>query len=480
VSVEEIAPWYALAHLDPGAFDRMTDAQAIVALGNFADALRPTQVVPRRRFRSFGMITGRGGGKTTGLAIEVNRRVRAGECRAPALVAPTEQRVSEVQIANLIRLSPLDFRAERYAGSVRWPNGVVAEVFTPEAPGRSRSGNFDLAWLTELVDWAPNTRREAFDNITTATRVGAKACYLWDTTSRGKNEVIQFLLAEHERDPSRHVIRRGTMFDNYALLGAYMRDTTAKYVIGSRLYDEEILGLVFAESAGALWRQEWLDEHRRAAAPSSPAMCLLGLDPALSAHRDADAVGLVRAERDRDGEIYVTRDFSERMTPDEYATIVIDECARDCAGVVIERNHAGDHPRDIIRAKAALKGMTVEMLDAARPFPRRSPGTIFIRETVSTRDKESRASAPAALYQAGRVHHVGIHAALELELTTWEPGGSRSPNRLDALTQAVNELAGLTVPGRRDGKRAVSAARDVHDALRDALRGTGGSRRMGL
>jgi phage terminase large subunit-like protein len=480
VSVEQIAPWYALAHLDPDAFDRMPAAQAIVTLGNFADALRPEQVVPRKRFRSLGMITGRGGGKTTGLTLEVNRRVRAGECRSLALMAPTEQRVSEVQIANLINLSPLDFRAERYAGSVRWPNGVVAEVFTPEAPGRSRSGNFDLAWLTELVDWAPNTRREAFDNVTTATRVGSHACYLWDTTSRGKNDVIQLLLAEHERDPARHIIRRGTMFDNYALPGAYMRDEVAKYVVGSRLYDEEILGLVFTEAAGALWRQEWLDEHRRAAAPSASELSLLGLDPALSKHRDADAVGLVRVERDRDGELYVTRDFSERMTPDEYASIVIAECARDCAGVVLERNHAGDHPRDIIRAKAELKGMRVEVLAPERKFPRRSPGTIYIREVVSTRDKESRASAPAALYQARRVHHIGVHAALELELTTWEPGSSRSPNRLDALTMAINELAGLTVPGRHDGKRAVAAARDVHDALRDALRGTGGSRWMGL
>jgi phage terminase large subunit-like protein len=259
-----------------------------------------------------------------------------------------------------------------------------------------------------------------------------------------------------------------------------MKDEVAKYVIGSRLYDEEILGLVFTEAAGALWRQEWLDEFRRAAPPIAPELSLLGLDPALSAYHDADAVGLVRVDRDRDGELYVSRDFSERMTPDEYASIVIAECARDCAGVVIERNHAGDHPRDIIRAKAELKGMRVEVLAADRKFPRRSPGTIFIRETVSTRDKEARASAPAALYQAGRVHHVGIHSALELELTTWEPGGSRSPNRLDALTQAVNELAGLTVPGLHDGRRSVKAARDAHDALRDALRGTGGSRRMGL
>jgi phage terminase large subunit-like protein len=479
VSVEQIAPWYALAHLDPDAFDRMPAAQAIVALSDAVAMLRPPQLVPRRPFGSYGVIAGRGWGKTTGIAIEINRRVRNGQCRKPALIAPTEDRVKRVQIANLIETAPLDFKPAPYSGSVRWPNGVEAECYTPEAPGRTRSGNFDLAWLTELVDWAPNTRWEAFTNINTANRK-ADAPMFWDTTSRGKNEVIQFLIQQHEEDPQRHLFERGTMFENYAIQACKMRDTVRQYVVGSRLYDEEILGLVFTEAAGALWRQEWLDEHRRAAAPAAPELSLLGLDPALSKHRDADAVGLVRVERDRDGELYVTRDFSERMTPDEYASIVIAECARDCAGVVLERNHAGDHPRDIIRAKAELKGMRIELLAPERKFPRRSPGTIYIREVVSTRDKESRASAPAALYQARRVHHIGVHAALELELTTWEPGSSRSPNRLDALTMAINELAGLTVPGRHDGKRAVAAARDVHDALRDALRGTGGSRRMGL
>ena len=46
-----------------------------------------------------------------------------------------------------------------------------------------------------------------------------------------------------------------------------------------------------------------------------------------------------------------------------------------------------------------------------------------------------------ALYEKGRVHHLGMFASLEDELCNWVPGeGLPSPNRLDALVWSLTEL----------------------------------------
>jgi len=475
------APAVALAHLrfalDASASDALRSAQAL----RRAHWLRPPQRVPRGNWRSFGIISGRGWGKTRGLASELNRRVERGECTRPALIAPILERVREVQVTALVQESPPWCRAEPYRDGVRWSNGVVTEVFTPDSPGRSRSGNFDFVWLTELVDWQHTTRREAFDNITTACRVGAEQ-YVWDTTPRGKNNVIRFLIDQHEAEPTTHLLVRGAMFDNPFLSARYLQDEARKYVVGSRRYREEVLGEVFDENAGALWQQAWIDDNRVAFAPNNPQLIVLGCDPALSDRPDSDETGLIEIARDNAGELYVTRDMSGRYPPEKWGDLIVDRCMAGASGVVIERNHIGDNARANIRARAKERGMRVEIIPhgARAPFPRRVPGTIVIREVVSRTSKGTRAHPVASLYQLGHVHHAAQLDELELQLTTWEPDTpGESPNRLDALCEAINELAETLVdkPGTAPG--TACAARDAQKEL-TAQVAHRASRRLGI
>ena len=47
----------------------------------------------------------------------------------------------------------------------------------------------------------------------------------------------------------------------------------------------------------------------------------------------------------------------------------------------------------------------------------------------------------AALYEQGKVHHLGSHPKLEDEMTQWNPlTDKRSPNRVDWLVWALTEL----------------------------------------
>jgi len=469
-----VSPLHELALCD--AIDAVP--AELLALLAFAPelSLRPDQRVPRGDWRSCGYVAGRGWGKTFGIAAEINRRVADGECRAPALIAPTVDRVAEVQASALIDTARIDCPCEAHGKGVRWSNGVTAEATSAELERPSSGSNFDLVWMTELVRWNPSTRMAAYRDITTACRVGRRPQYLWDTTSRGKNDVIQALIAQHEAAPRAHRLTRGTMFDNPLLTRKYIRDEVRKYGRGTRAYDEEILGLVFTEAAGALWDQDWIDPYRVDARPVSPLITVIGLDPALSGDRTADEVGIARATRVIGGHVYV-EDLSAKMSPEDYAGVVVRECRRDASGVVVERNHVGQHARDLIKVHAKLAGLRVEVLpDPTRAFPPRSPGTIYIREVVSHHAKETRAAPVAALYKAGLVHHIGTLARLEHEQTTWEPGTRRSPNRLDAAVFAVSEIADVTLVTPRNVGASIREAAKIAKQLRSA----GRSRRIGI
>jgi phage terminase large subunit-like protein len=459
----DISPIHALALCDPKSIDDFPD-ELLALLAFDSDLwLRPDQRVEPGNWRSFGFLCGRGFGKTLGIASEIQRRVEAREIIAPCLVAPTEERVFEVQVRALLSVSTPWCRAEPYAKGVRWANGVTAVGATAAIPRPSSGSNYDFVWMTEIVRWDPSTRLAAFRDITTACRAGKKPQYVWDTTSQGDNEVITTLLAQHEANPAMHRLRNGTIYDNPVLSEQYVKDEIAKYGRGSQEYFEELEGKVFAQAGGALWRYEWIQTHRAAAVPDRFDVAVLAIDPALSGDPRADEVGMSVCYASR-GQYFV-RDLSAHLEPEEYADLAIRECERDCAGIVVERNHVGSHARDLIKVHAQLKGYKVVLVNDEGPFPNREQGVIFVREVVSTVSKGTRAAPVAALYRAGRVHHVGVLADLERQQTTWIPGAGKSPNRIDALVFGVAELAGIHRDMRVDSGANMQAASQIQKLL---------------
>ena len=90
----------------------------------------------------------------------------------------------------------------------------------------------------------------------------------------------------------------------------------------------------------------------------------------------------------------------------------------------------------------------------ARPKRARNNGGELVQHTIRTvdrdvafkavhasRGKRIRAEPVAALYEQGRVKHVGALERLEDQMTNWDPlGEARSPDRLDACVWALSEL----------------------------------------
>ena len=81
--------------------------------------------------------------------------------------------------------------------------------------------------------------------------------------------------------------------------------------------------------------------------------------------------------------------------------------------------------------------------DLVEAVLRQVDASVPVRAVRAMRGKWLRAEPVAALYEQGRVAHVGAFAALEDEMSDFGPdglSGGRSPDRVDALVWALTEL----------------------------------------
>ncbi|MDA1095261.1 MAG: hypothetical protein O3A25_18670 [Acidobacteria bacterium] len=221
------------------------------------------------------------------------------------------------------------------------------------------------------------------------------------------------------------VITTATTWQNEAHLApGFLQDITTRYK-GTRLGRQELEAELVEDADGALWRRDWLERSRVGTAPPL-ARVVVAIDPAVSSHATASETGIVVAGVTEDGHVYVLEDRSGQCTPDTWARRAIalyHESQADA--LVVEANQGGD-----------LVTHTLRTVDAHVP----------IRLVHATHGKRVRAEPVAALYEQGRVHHVGALPELEDQLCLWEAAaGDASPDRLDALVWAITAL----VLGRR-------------------------------
>lgn len=133
--------------------------------------------------------------------------------------------------------------------------------------------------------------------------------------------------------------------------------------------------------------------------------------------------------------MWVLADDSAACSPNQWARRAVDLWARvarrmpGAHGVIVaETNFGGDMVLD------TLRGHVEDRPDlAVRPK---------VVKTVSSRGKRIRAEPVAGLYEQGRVEHVGPLDELEAEMCGWDAAdpGAASPNRLDAMVFAANQL----------------------------------------
>ncbi len=376
------------------------------------------QLAPDGDWAVWLLMAGRGFGKTRAGAEWIRKRIYSGVGRRIALVAPTPDDVRNVMVegeSGLLQISP-PWQRPRYEPSKRkltWPNGAYALAFSSHEPERLRGPQFDTAWCDELASW--KYARQTWDNLQFTLRLGNDPRCAVTTTPKP----IALLRELKGRDDVR--VTTGSTYENRANLPEEYIENIRRRYEGTRTGRQEIYAELLDESEDALWKRDWIEEARVRSAPELSRI-VVSVDPAVSSRTSSDETGIIVAGADEDGHAYVLEDASGRMSPDGWARRAIAMLDKYGADRIIgESNNGGD-----------LVEHTIRTAYESRVIPYKS--------VHASRGKYARAEPVSALYEQGKVHHVGGLDALEDQMCMWTPGAEGSPDRMDALVWAVTEL----------------------------------------
>lgn len=297
-----------------------------------------------------------------------------------------------------------------------WANGAIATLFSAEEPERLRGPQHDRLWCDELAAW--KYLRETWDMAMFGLRLGDRPRTCITTTPKPLP-----LVKEIAKD-ARTVITRGSTFDNASNLApTFLKAIRDKYE-GTRLGRQELNAEILDDLPGALWTRDAIDEHRVRQVPDLQRI-VVAVDPSGTKGEsdDGDEIGIVVAGKGVDGRAYVLADRSCKLSPDGWgrrAVAAYEEFKAD--RIVAERNFGGAMVEHVIRT-----------IDRKASY----------KEVTASRGKVARAEPVAALYEQGRVSHVGSFPELEDQLCMIDASGyigEGSPDRADALVWALTEL----------------------------------------
>lgn len=181
-----------------------------------------------------------------------------------------------------------------------------------------------------------------------------------------------------------------------------------------------LLGQWVDDIEGALWHQNIIDKYREIEAPELRRV-VIAIDPATTKKKDSDETGIILGGLGVDNHVYIIEDESGVYSPNGWGM--------RCIGLYFT------HKADRVVAETNQGGDMVE--NTLRTIDR----NVSYKGVHAKRGKFLRAEPVAALYEQGKVHHVGRLPGLETQMTTWEPDSDpNSPDRVDAMVYLVTEL----------------------------------------
>ena len=294
------------------------------------------------------------------------------------------------------------------------PNGSRIKGFSAEKPDRLRGPQHHHAWCDELAAWS---NPETFDQLQFGLRLGEYPQIMVTTTPR-PTKIVKELL----KDPDT-VITRGSTYENKDNLAESTLVTLRAKYENTRLGRQELFGEILDDNPGALWTRLGIDTHRVTIDSIPPLIrVVVGVDPAVTNTETSDSTGIITAGLSADGQFYVLADDTLKASPQDWATQAVKSFEQHKADrIVAETNNGGD--------------LVVHLLQQVK-------NSVPVKKVTASRGKLVRAEPIAALYEQGRVHHVGYFSQLEDQMCEYEPGTSHeSPDRMDALVWALTELS---------------------------------------
>jgi phage terminase large subunit-like protein len=378
---------------------------------------RGEQEWPAGDWRTWLILAGRGWGKTKTGAETVRRVIDRMPRQRIALVGPTAGDCRDVMVegeSGLLNVFPPHQRPtfEPSKRRITFYNGSRAYLYSAEEPERLRGPQHHFAYCDEIATY--EKFQDVWTNLRFGLRLGRDPRVIATTTPKPV-KWLQELIA----DPGT-VVTRGSTYDNRANLPASQLAYFERVYGGTRIGRQELGGELLEESEGALWSRDTIERARVRAAPELVRV-VIAIDPATTSGEGSDDTGISGFGVDAAGDGYVLADDTCHLPPAQWAArsvMLFDRLGGD--RVIGEANNGGDLVELTIRTDR--RNIPYEKVHAAR-------------------GKVARAEPVAALYEQGRIHHVGCFAALEDEMVNFVPGQmKRSPNRVDALVWGASYL----------------------------------------
>ena len=403
------------------ALAALSSAQIASLARNWPFWSRPSQRPPVGSWRVWLVMAGRGFGKTRMGAEWIRARAESEPRLRIALIGATLAEARQVMVegeSGLLAIAPAD-RRPAWEPSLRrlsWPGGAQAYIYSAAEPESLRGPQHHIGWADEVAKWPDGIA--AWDNLMMGLRLGRWPRVVATTTPRAVPLIRRLVSA-----PDVAVTRGGSGANRAHLPGGFLEALVAEHG-GTPFGRQELDGELIEEAAGALWTRAMLEACRIPSLPGLVQRVVVAVDPPASA--TGDACGIVAAAVAGDGLAYLLEDATvSGRSPEGWARAVVDVATRHGADrVIAEGNNGGDMVRSVLQAA-----------DAVLP----------VKMVTATRGKSARAEPVAALYEGGRVRHVGTFPLLEDQLCGMIAGGGyegpgRSPDRADALIWAMTEL----------------------------------------
>ena len=283
-----------------------------------------------------------------------------------------------------------------------WPGGAQAFLYSAAEPESLRGPQHSHAWCDEIAKWdnAADRAIRAWDNMLMGLRLGDRPRVLATTTPRAVPLLRRLI---DEEASGKIAVTRGSTYANAANLPERFVEAMRDQFGGTALGRQELDGHLLTDVEGALWNRAMLERCRESFSLDKLERVVVGVDPPASA--TGDECGIVVAGITGEGIAKVVADASlARPSPERWARGVASVAqAWKADRVIAEANQGGSMVESVLRAA-----------DCQMP----------IRLVHASRGKVARAEPIAALYEAGRVRHVGQFARLEDQLCGVMVGGT--------------------------------------------------------
>lgn len=368
------------------------------------------------------ILAGRGWGKTRTGAEDIAFFALSNPESICAVVTPTFGDIRRVAFggpSGLMSIIPkeclLSGRGQGYNSSsaeIRLYNGSKIMGFSATEPDRLRGPQFHRAWCDELAVWQ---YADTFDQLMFGLRLGTKPQCIITTTPK-PTPLIKSLVKRNNI-----VVTKGSTFDNAPNLAPSALAMLKEKYDNTRLGRQELYAEIVDDVEGALWTPSMIEAKRIPKLEEQLQRIIIAVDPAVTNQEGSDETGIIVCGKGFDNRYYILEDLSARMSADAWANVVVNTFYKyEADRVIAEVNNGGDLVERLLRT-----------VDSSVPY----------KAVRSSKGKLVRAEPISALYEQGKVSHVGTFSKLEDQLCSYTLDSRSSPDRLDALVWGLTELS---------------------------------------